>query len=339
MINKILITGGAGYIGSHILVELLFAGYQCVVIDNLCNSSYEAVERVKIITEKNLDFELGDVRDPNFLKRIFSKYEFEAVIHLSGLKSVGESILQPLIYYDNNVNATHSLLKVMQEYGVFSLIFSSSATVYGMPDSVPISENSPARLPSSPYGRSKLIIEEMLADICVSDPRWSVGIMRYFNPVGAHESGLIGENPSSKPGNLLPYILRVAAGQIDELQVFGNDYPTPDGSGIRDYIHVVDLAKGHLSALKGLDYKSGTNVWNLGTGRGYSVLELIRVFEKENEQSVPHRVVPRRDGDVAISLADPTKAFNELGWSAQRDLAAMMRDSWRWQTKNPSGYS
>lgn len=339
MKNKILITGGAGYIGSHTLLELLLAGYECVVIDNFCNGSEEAIKRVKNIVCRDLDFAHGDVRDASFLKKLFLKHKFNAVIHLSGLKSVSESIRQPLIYYDNNVNATQVLLQAMQEAGVFKLIFSSSATVYGQPTKVPVTEDSPFGLPTSPYGRSKLIIEEILGDVCASDPRWSVGILRYFNPVGAHESGLIGENPIGMLGNLLPYILRVAVGRLDELQVFGGDYPTPDGSGIRDYIHVVDLAQGHLRALEALESKMGAHVWNLGTGRGYSVLELVQVFESESGQSVPYRLVSRRDGDVAISYADPTKAMNELGWIAKRGLAEMMRDAWRWQSMNPTGYS
>jgi UDP-glucose 4-epimerase len=281
----------------------------------------------------------GDIRDRNLLDRLFTDYRIDVVMHFAGLKAVGESVIQPLRYYDNNVHGSQVLLQAMAAAGVFSFVFSSSATVYGEPEKIPITEVCPVSQPINPYGRSKLIVEDMLLDLAVSDPHWRIAILRYFNPVGAHESGLIGEDPNGIPNNLLPYISRVAAGKLPELAIFGNDYPTPDGTGVRDYIHVVDLAEGHLYALKAIKVRAGAHVWNLGTGQGYSVLQIIRAFEAASGKSVPYRIAPRRPGDIAICYADPTKAECDLGWKAKRGLDEMMRDAWHWQLMNPDGYS
>jgi len=335
---KVLITGGAGYIGSHTTLTLLLAGYDVVVLDNLCNSSAESLKRVAQIAGPKPMFVEGDVRDSILLIQLFAEHSFGAVLHFAGLKAVGESVAQPLRYYDNNVHSSNVLLQACADAGVFNVVFSSSATVYGEPAQMPISEACPVGQPTNPYGRSKLMVENMLCDLAASDPRWRIAILRYFNPVGAHESGQIGEDPNGIPNNLLPYIAQVAVGKLPELAVFGNDYPTTDGTGVRDYIHVVDLAEGHLCALEALQTRTGAHVWNLGTGQGYSVLDMVRAFEAASGKPVPYRVAPRRPGDIATCYADPAKAERELGWKAQRGLDEMMRDAWRWQRMNPDGY-
>ena len=336
--SKILVTGGAGYIGSHTTLALLQSGFDVLVIDNLCNSSVESLRRVEQIAGRAPVFVEGDICDAALLRRLFAEHSIEAVLHFAGLKAVGESVAQPLRYYDNNVHGSQVLLQACADAGVFNFVFSSSATVYGEPVQMPISEACPVGQPTNPYGRSKLMVEDILRDLAVSDPRWRIAILRYFNPVGAHESGLIGEDPNGIPNNLLPYIAQVAVGKLPELAVFGNDYPTPDGTGVRDYIHVVDLAEGHLRALEALHTRTGAHVWNLGTGHGYSVLAMIRAFEAASGKPVPYRVVPRRPGDIATCYADPTKAERELGWKARRGLSDMMRNAWRWQSTNPNGY-
>jgi UDP-glucose 4-epimerase len=336
--SLILITGGAGYIGSHTLFELLVANHNVVVLDNLCNSSAKSLERVAIIAGRAPAFVQGDIRDRDLLDRLFATYPFNAVLHFAGVKAVSESVAQPLRYYDNNVHGSQVLLQACADAGVFNFVFSSSATVYGEPAQMPISEACPVGLPTNPYGRSKLMVEDMLRDVATSDPRWRIAILRYFNPVGAHESGLIGEDPKGIPNNLVPYIAQAAVGKLPELAVFGNNYPTPDGTGLRDYIHVVDLAEGHLRALEALQARTGAHVWNLGTGQGLSVLEMVRAFEAVSGKPVPYRVAPRRPGDIATCYADPAKAERELGWKARRGLDEMMRDAWRWQSMNPDGY-
>jgi UDP-glucose 4-epimerase len=334
----ILLTGGAGYIGSHTTLALLLAGHDVVVLDNLCNSSAESLKRVAQLAGRALVFVEGDIRDRAVLDRLFAEYSVDAVLHFAGLKAVGESVAHPLRYYDNNVHGSQVLLQACADAGVFNVVFSSSATVYGEPAQMPISEACPVDQPTNPYGRSKLMVEDMLRDVAASDPRWRIAILRYFNPVGAHESGQIGEDPNGIPNNLLPFIAQVAVGKLPELAVFGSDYPTPDGTGVRDYIHVVDLAEGHLRALEALRIRSGTHVWNLGTGYGYSVLDMVHAFEAASGKSVPYRIAPRRPGDIASCYADPAKAERELGWKAQRGLDEMMRDTWRWQSMNPGGY-
>lgn len=334
----ILVTGGAGYIGSHTTLTLLQAGFDVLVLDNLCNSSVESLRRVSRIAGREPLFVECDVRDRTKLDRIFSQQSVEAVLHFAGLKAVGESVANPLSYYDNNVHGSQVLLQACAQAGVYKIVFSSSATVYGEPMQVPISETCSVGQPTNPYGRSKLMVEDILRDLAVSDPRWRIAILRYFNPLGAHESGLIGEDPRGIPNNLLPYIAQVAVGKLPELIVYGNDYPTPDGTGIRDYIHVKDLAAGHLSALQALQTRIGTHVWNLGTGQGYSVLEIVKAFEAVSGRRVPYRLAPRRVGDIASGYADPKKATEELGWKARRCLDEMMRDTWRWQQMNPNGY-
>lgn len=338
MIKRILVTGGAGYIGSHACLALLEADYEVVVLDNLANGSLEALRRVEGLAGKTMQFHEGDIRDAVLLEGIFATESIDAVLHFAGLKAVGESVERPLDYYENNVYGTLVLCKAMARAGVYTLVFSSSATVYGEPDSVPLSETSPTKSPSNPYGRSKLFVEEMLADLSATDKRWSIAMLRYFNPVGAHPSGWIGEDPRGVPNNLLPYLAQVAVGQREELLVFGNDYPTPDGTGVRDYIHVVDLVEGHLCALRALSKKRGAHIWNLGTGVGYSVLEMIKALEQASGREISWRVVGRRPGDVAECWADCSKAQTELGWAAQRTLQDMMADTWRWQSKNPHGY-
>ncbi len=333
----VLVTGGAGYIGSHTCVQLLEAGYDVLVLDNLCNSSPVALQRVEQIAGKTVKFVKGDIRDRECLDRIFESYSIDSVIHFAGLKAVGESCQLPLMYYENNVSGTLALCQAMQAAGVHKLVFSSSATVYGDPASVPIREDFPTSA-TNPYGRSKLMIEEMLRDLEVSDSRWRVALLRYFNPVGAHESGLIGEDPNGIPNNLLPYISQVAIGKLNQLSVFGGDYPTPDGTGVRDYIHVVDLADGHLKALAALDRTEGVLTCNLGTGCGYSVLEMVREFERVSDKQVPYQVVDRRAGDIAECYADASFARQQLGWQAVRDLRQMISDSWRWQLQNPEGF-
>ena len=335
---NILVTGGAGFIGSHTTLALLKAQHDVVVLDNLCNSSAESLSRVAHLAGRAPRFVRGDIRDRDLLDQLLAEHAIEAVLHFAGLKAVAESVAQPLAYYDNNVAGTLTLCQAMAKAEVFTLVFSSSATVYGEPETIPIAETCPVGRPTNPYGRSKLMVEDVLRDLARSDPRWRVALLRYFNPVGAHESGLIGEDPRGTPNNLLPYIARVAGGLLPELAVFGNDYPTPDGTGIRDYIHVVDLSEGHLLALEAMQTRTGVHVWNLGTGHGYSVLEMLRAFEVASNRPVPYRIAPRRPGDIAICYADPTKAERELGWQARRGLLEMMADSWRWQTMNPKGY-
>lgn len=336
--ERILVTGGSGYIGSHTVLALLIAGYQVSVLDNFSNSSAESLRRVGKIAGRMPDYVCGDVRDSKLLGKIFSENKIQAVLHFAGLKSVGESVEKPLDYYDNNIVGTIQLCKAMAEANVYQFVFSSSATVYGEPESMPISETCPIGILKNPYGRSKLMAEEIIQDLAKSDSRWCIALLRFFNPAGAHESGLIGEDPSGVPNNLLPYISQVAVGKLKMLRIFGNDYPTPDGTGVRDYIHVEDLAEGHLKALKKIEQESGVHTWNLGTGSGYSVLEIVRSFEKASGKSVPFIFESRREGDVAVSLADPSKAFAELGWRAKRGLTEMMSDAWRWQSSNPMGY-
>ena len=338
MKSRVLVTGGAGYIGSHTVLALLQSGIEVLVLDNLCNSSRESLLRVARISIHSPVFVHGDVRDGNLLSRLFADNSIYAVFHFAGLKAVGESVSQPLRYYENNVHGSQVLLQACADAGVFNVVFSSSATVYGEPAQMPISEASPTGQTTNPYGRSKLMVEDMLRDLAASDPRWRIAILRYFNPVGAHESGLIGEDPNGIPNNLLPYIAQAAVGKLPKLAVFGNDYPTPDGTGVRDYIHVMDLAEGHLRALEALQTRFGAHVWNLGTGQGYSVLEMVRAFEAASGRPVPYRIAPRRPGDIATCFADPAKAERELGWKAKRGLDEMMRDAWRWQSMNPDGY-
>jgi UDP-glucose 4-epimerase len=333
-----MVTGGAGYIGSHTVIELLQAGYEVVVLDNLCNSSRESLRRVEMITGWGLEFVEGDVRDQAQLAQLFRSEQIDAVIHFAGLKAVGESVAIPLTYYANNVSGTITLCQAMADAGVFRLVFSSSATAYGLPMSPPLIEDAKQGIPANPYARTKLMVEEILSDLAKTDERWSIALLRYFNPVGAHVSGLIGEDPLGTPNNLLPYISQVAVGRLSELLVFGDDYPTRDGTGVRDYIHVTDLARGHLKALAKLAEKQGVSLWNLGTGQGYSVLEMIRAFEKVAGKKIPFRVVPRREGDAAEYWSDPAKAERELGWRAERGIEQMVEDTWRWQSNNPSGY-
>ncbi len=335
---KVLVTGGAGYIGSHTCVELLDAGHEVHVLDNLSNSSEESLRRVQDISGKTLAFSLCDLRDMDKLDALLKEHSFDAVIHFAGLKSVAESLEIPLAYYDNNIAGTLNLLRAMNEHGPRCIVFSSSATVYGEPARVPITEDFPLSATNA-YGRSKLMIEEILSDLFVAEPDWRIALLRYFNPVGAHESGRIGEDPSGRPNNLMPFISQVAVGQLPELQVFGSDYPTVDGSGVRDYIHVVDLSKGHVSALQKLAEKPGLEVYNLGTGNGYSVLQMVEAFERINQVQVPYQVVGRRAGDIATCYADTEKAARELNWRAELGLEAMVRDTWRWQSMNPQGYT
>ena len=334
---KVLVTGGAGYIGSHAVVELIAAGHEVVILDNLSNAKPEAVRRVSAITQREIPFVQGDIRDRETLRRLFAVHDLDAVMHFAGLKAVGESVEKPLAYYDNNVTGSLTLFEVMGEAGCKSIIFSSSATVYGDPASVPVRENFPTSA-TNPYGRSKLMIEEMLRDLAASDPAWRVVLLRYFNPVGAHESGMIGEDPNGIPNNLVPYIAQVAIGRLPRLRVFGGDWPTRDGTGVRDYIHVVDLARGHVAALAWLGRSRGVGIFNLGTGRGYSVLEMVRAFAEASGRDIPYEIVGRRPGDIAECYADPSLAERELGWRAERTLAQMCADSWRWQSMNPEGY-
>jgi UDP-glucose 4-epimerase len=335
---RILVTGGAGYIGSHTCVELLDAGYDVVSVDNLSNSSMESVKRVREITGKSLEFRKVDMLDKKGLEAVFQASKFDSVIHFAGLKAVGESVEIPISYYLNNLAGTLVLCEVMKERNVRNLVFSSSATVYGDPETVPVKEDFPVSA-VNPYGRSKLMVEAILKDLYASDNSWNISLLRYFNPVGAHPSGRIGEDPNGIPNNLLPYVSQVAVGRLKELSVFGNDYPTADGTGIRDYIHVVDLAKGHIKALAKLESaKSGVLTYNLGTGRGYSVLEMINAFEKASGKKIPFKIVDRRAGDIAACYADPTLAEKELGWAAELGLEEMCRDAWNWQLKNPDGY-
>ncbi|MBM7654406.1 UDP-glucose 4-epimerase GalE [Neobacillus cucumis] len=333
----VLVTGGAGYIGSHTCIELLNAGRDIIVVDNYSNSKPESLKRVKELTGKDFAFYEVDLLDRIGLEKVFAENQIEAVIHFAGLKAVGESVSIPLHYYHNNITGTLILCEVMKQFGVKNLVFSSSATVYGMPERVPIQEDFPLGA-TNPYGRTKLMVEEILRDLYVSDSEWSIALLRYFNPIGAHESGRIGEDPNGIPNNLMPFITQVAVGKLKQLQVFGSDYPTVDGTGVRDYIHVVDLAIGHLKALEKILPSTGVEAYNLGTGTGYSVLEIVTAFEKASGVEIPYKIVDRRPGDVAVCYADPAKAKNELGWTASRGIAEMCEDSWRWQKNNPNGY-
>ncbi|MDO4776475.1 MAG: UDP-glucose 4-epimerase GalE [Cardiobacteriaceae bacterium] len=334
----ILVTGGAGYIGSHTVLVLLEAGYEVVVLDNLCNSSAQALTRVASLAGKPVPFVEGDMRDRAVLDQLFASYPIESVIHFAGLKAVGESVAKPLEYFDNNVGGTITLLEAMRDHGVKNMIFSSSATVYGDPGTPAFVETLPTGEPSNPYGRSKLMIEQILKDLHRADPAWSVALLRYFNPVGAHESGDIGEDPQGIPNNLVPYISQVAVGRLEKLSVYGNDYDTPDGTCLRDYIHVMDLAEGHVKALAYMHGKTGVEIWNLGCGKPASVLEVVQAYEKACGKPIPYQFAPRRAGDLAQFWAVADKAARELGWHTEKTLDDMVRDTWRWQMKNPQGY-
>ena len=337
---SILVTGGAGFIGSHTCVELLNAGYEVVVVDNLYNASEKELERVEQITGKKVTFYEADILDRDALNAIFDKEQVESVIHFAGYKAVGESVRKPIEYYYNNITGTLILCDVMRKHNVKNIVFSSSATVYGDPAFIPITEECPKGKITNPYGQTKGMLEQVLTDIYVSDPEWKVVLLRYFNPIGAHKSGLIGEDPKGIPNNLVPYVAQVAIGKLKCLGVFGNDYDTPDGTGVRDYIHVVDLAKGHVAAIKKVEEtEPGVLIYNLGTGKGYSVLDVVHAFEKACGKEIPYEIKPRRAGDIATCYADPTKAKNELGWVAQYGIEEMCEDSWRWQTMNPNGYA
>jgi len=337
--KTILLTGGAGYIGSHTAIEFLQAGDDVVVYDNLCNSSPESLRRVQQLTGRELIFVEGDIRDRAALDALFRNHDIDAVVHFAGLKAVGESVEKPMLYYDNNVGGSVTLFEAMQAAGVKTIVFSSSATVYGDPASVHIREDFPVGGTTNPYGTSKLFIEKILQDMAIADADWRIALLRYFNPVGAHESGQIGEDPQGIPNNLMPYISQVAVGRREFLNVFGNDYPTPDGTGVRDYIHVVDLAKGHVKAVQKLADGPGVNIWNLGTGHGYSVLDMVHAMEKAAARPIAYKIAPRRAGDIAQCYADPAKAAMDLGWKAEKGLDAMCVDTWRWQSMNPNGYN
>ncbi|HGG7756138.1 TPA: UDP-glucose 4-epimerase GalE [Neisseria meningitidis] len=335
---KVLVTGGTGFIGSHTAISLIKAGYDVVILDNLCNSSINILPRLKEITGKDITFYQGDIRDRALLQKIFAEHKIETVMHFAGLKAVGESNVLPMKYYDYNVSGSLILAEEMAKAGVFSIVFSSSATVYGDPARTPITEDMPVGGTTNPYGTSKYMVERILSDIQKSDSRWSVILLRYFNPVGAHESGLIGEYPNGIPNNLLPYICQVASGKLPYLSVFGDDYPTPDGTGVRDYIHVVDLADGHLKAMQAKAKESGVHIYNLGTGNGYSVLDMVKAFEAASGLDIPYQIKPRRDGDITVCFADPAFTESQIGWKAQFGLSQMMEDSWRWVSNNPNGY-
>ena len=335
---KILVTGGAGYIGSHTVVELQGAGYNVVVVDNLANASEKVIGRVENITGKKVPFYKADIRDRVALEEIFEKEKIDAVIHFAGLKAVGESVSKPWEYYENNISGTLTLVDVMRKNNVKNIIFSSSATVYGDPAFVPITEECPKGQCTNPYGWTKSMLEQVLTDIQKADPQWNVVLLRYFNPIGAHKSGTIGENPNGIPNNLMPYITQVAVGKLKSLNVFGNDYDTPDGTGVRDYIHVADLATGHVKALKKLEPGSGLNIYNLGTGVGYSVLDIVKNFEAATGVTIPYEIKGRRAGDIATCYSSADKAYRELGWKAQYDIKDMCADSWKWQSMNPNGY-
>ena len=337
--SKILVTGGAGFIGSHTLIELYKAGHTAVVVDNLYNSDPEALKRVaELIGIDEIPFVKADIRDREALEEVFRQNTFEACIHFAGLKAVGESVAKPLEYYENNMNGTFVLLDVMRKHGCKNIIFSSSATVYGDPAIIPITEECPKGHCTNPYGQTKSMLEQVMMDLQKADPEWNVVLLRYFNPIGAHPSGRIGENPNGIPNNLMPYITQVAIGRREQLNVFGNDYPTPDGTGVRDYIHVVDLANAHVAALQAITRKQGLAIYNIGTGHGYSVLDVVNAFVRVNGVPVPYQIQPRRAGDIATCYCDPAKAARELGWKAQFGLDEMCRDSWNWQKQNPHGY-
>ena len=336
---SILVTGGAGYIGSHTVVELQNAGYEVVVVDNLSNSSRESLKRVEKITGKPVTFYEADILDREALKKKKKKESIESCIHFAGLKAVGESVRKPWEYYENNIAGTLTLVDVMRKHGVKNIIFSSSATVYGDPAVIPITEECPKGQCTNPYGWTKSMLEQILTDMQKADPEWNVILLRYFNPIGAHKSGLIGENPNGIPNNLMPYVTQVAVGKLKELGIFGNDYDTPDGTGVRDYIHVVDLAIGHVKAIKKLDEKVGLAIYNLGTGKGYSVLDIVKNFEAATGVKIPYVIKPRRAGDIATCYSNADKAKRELGWEAQYDIKEMCEDSWRWQSMNPNGYA
>ena len=335
---SILVTGGVGFIGSHTVVELQNAGYDVVVLDNLCNSNKKVLKRIEAITGKPVPFYEADIRDRKALEDIFAKEKIDSCIHFAGLKAVGESVEKPLEYYDNNIAGTLVLLDVMRKHGCKNIIFSSSATVYGDPAVIPITEECPKGQCTNPYGWTKSMLEQIMTDMQKADPEWNVVLLRYFNPIGAHKSGTMGENPNGIPNNLMPYITQVAVGKREELGVFGNDYDTPDGTGVRDYIHVVDLAIGHVKALKKIEEKAGLNIYNLGTGTGYSVLDVVKNFEAATGVKIAYSIKPRRAGDVAVCYSDASKAERELGWKAQYGIREMCADSWRWQSQNPNGY-
>ena len=336
--SKILVTGGAGFIGSHTCVELLDSGYEVVVVDNLCNSSKESLKRVEKITGKSVKFYEADIADKDAMNKVFEENHISCVIHFAGLKAVGESVQKPLEYYQNNISGTLNMCEVMRNHGVKNIIFSSSATVYGNPASVPITEKFPKGQCTNPYGWTKSMLEQILTDIQFADKEWNVILLRYFNPIGAHKSGLIGEDPNGIPNNLMPYVMKVAIGQLPQVNVFGNDYPTPDGTGVRDYIHVVDLAKGHVKAIEKIEENPGVKIYNLGTGKGYSVLDVINNVSKAVGKEIPYVIAERRAGDIAECYADPALAKEELGWEAQYGMKEMCEDSWNWQQKNPNGY-
>lgn len=334
----ILVTGGAGFIGSHTVLELLNAGYEVVVVDNLVNASKESLKRVEELSNKKVTFYENDILDRDALNKIFDKEDIDSVIHFAGLKAVGESVAKPLEYYHNNISGSLVLFDVMRNHGVKNIIFSSSATVYGDPAFIPITEECPKGKPTNPYGMTKWMLEEILMDIQKADPEWNVILLRYFNPIGAHESGRMGENPNGIPNNLMPYITQVAVGKLQQLGVFGNDYDTPDGTGVRDYIHVVDLALGHVAAIKKIAENPGVKIYNLGTGNGYSVLDIVKNFEEATGVKIPYVIKERRAGDIATCYCDASLAKKELGWEAKRNLKQMCADSWRWQSNNPNGY-
>ena len=334
----VFVTGGTGFIGSHTVISLLQSGFDVVILDNLCNSSAKILPRLQQISGKSVPFYEGDIRDREVLRRIFAEHDIDSVIHFAGLKAVGESVAEPMKYYDNNVSGSLVLAEEMERAGVFNIVFSSSATVYGDPGKVPYAEDMKPGDTTNPYGTSKAMVERILTDIQKADPRWSVILLRYFNPIGAHQSGLIGEHPNGIPNNLLPYICQVAGGKLPYLSVFGDDYPTPDGTGMRDYIHVMDLAEGHVAAMKAKSHVPGVHLLNLGSGRAYSVLEIVRAFEAASGLTIPYQIKPRREGDLACVYADPTYTKQQTGWETKRDLTQMMEDAWRWVSRNPNGY-
>ena len=334
----VFVTGGTGFIGSHTVISLLQSGFDVVILDNLCNSSAKILPRLQQISGKSVPFYKGDIRDREVLRRIFAEHDIDSVIHFAGLKAVGESVAEPMKYYDNNVSGSLVLAEEMERAGVFNIVFSSSATVYGDPGKVPYAEDMKPGDTTNPYGTSKAMVERILTDIQKADPRWSVILLRYFNPIGAHQSGLIGEHPNGIPNNLLPYICQVAGGKLPYLSVFGDDYPTPDGTGMRDYIHVMDLAEGHVAAMKAKSHVPGVHLLNLGRGWAYSVLEIVRAFEAASGLTIPYQIKPRREGDLACVYADPTYTKQQTGWETKRDLTQMMEDAWRWVSRNPNGY-